>query len=71
MAAHDDKERPLSSNTEENVELLDHPPYGPDINPNDFFTFPKIKNRLHGRRFRSPKEAVDAFKNAILDLPEN
>ncbi|CAH1986285.1 unnamed protein product [Acanthoscelides obtectus] len=33
--------------TEENVELLDHPPYSPDLSPNDFFTFPKIKNRLH------------------------
>ncbi|CAH2005559.1 unnamed protein product [Acanthoscelides obtectus] len=32
--------------TEENVELLDHPPHSPDLSPNDFFTFPKIKNRL-------------------------
>ncbi|CAH2004529.1 unnamed protein product [Acanthoscelides obtectus] len=50
--------------TEENVELLDHPPYSSDLSPNDFFTFPKIKNRLH-------EEAVDAFKNAVLDLPAN
>ncbi|CAH1963495.1 unnamed protein product [Acanthoscelides obtectus] len=55
--------------TEENVELLDHPPYSPDLSPNDFFTFPKIKNRLRGQRFQSPEEAVDAFKNAVLDLP--
>ncbi|CAH1954496.1 unnamed protein product, partial [Acanthoscelides obtectus] len=27
--------------TEENVELLDHPPYSPDLSPKDFFTFPK------------------------------
>ncbi|CAH2000280.1 unnamed protein product [Acanthoscelides obtectus] len=32
--------------TQENVELLGHPPYSPDLSPNDFFTFPKIKNRL-------------------------
>ncbi|CAH2016381.1 unnamed protein product [Acanthoscelides obtectus] len=57
--------------TEENVELLDHPPYSPDRSPNDFFTFPKIKNGLRGQRFQSPEEAVDAFKNAVLDLPEN
>ncbi|CAH1958315.1 unnamed protein product [Acanthoscelides obtectus] len=50
--------------TEENMELLDHPPYTPDLSPNDFFTFPKIKNRLL-------EEAVDAFKNAVLDLPAN
>ncbi|CAH1999729.1 unnamed protein product [Acanthoscelides obtectus] len=57
--------------TGENVELLDHPPYSPDLSPNDFFTFPKIKNRLRGQRFQSPEEAVDAFKNAVLDLPAN
>ncbi|CAH2017958.1 unnamed protein product [Acanthoscelides obtectus] len=37
----------------------------------DFFTFPKIKNRLRGQRFQSPEETVDAFKNAVLDLPAN
>ncbi|CAH1964710.1 unnamed protein product [Acanthoscelides obtectus] len=56
---------------EENVELLDHPLYSPDLSPNDSFTFPKIKNRLRGQRFQSPEEAVDAFKNAVLDLPAN
>ncbi|CAH2008360.1 unnamed protein product [Acanthoscelides obtectus] len=56
---------------EENVELSDHPPYSPDLSPNDFFTFPKIQNRLRGHRFQSPEEAVDAFKNAVLDLPAN
>ncbi|CAH2012987.1 unnamed protein product [Acanthoscelides obtectus] len=57
--------------TEENVELLDHPPYSPDLSPNDFFTFPKIKNRLRGQRLQSPEEAVDAFKNVVLDLTTN
>ncbi|CAH1979499.1 unnamed protein product [Acanthoscelides obtectus] len=57
--------------SEENVELLDHPPYSPDLSPNDFFTFPKIKIRLRGHRFQSPEESVDAFKNAVLDLPAN
>ncbi|CAH1987723.1 unnamed protein product [Acanthoscelides obtectus] len=57
--------------TEENVELLDHLPYSPDLSPNDFFTFLKIKNRLRGPRFQSPEEAADAFKNAVLDLPAN
>ncbi|CAH1962018.1 unnamed protein product [Acanthoscelides obtectus] len=53
--------------TEENVELLNHPPYSPDLSPNDFFTFPKIKNRLRGQRFQSPEEAVDAFENACFE----
>ncbi|CAH2005046.1 unnamed protein product [Acanthoscelides obtectus] len=57
--------------TEESVELLVYPPYSPDLSPNDFFTFPKIKNSLRGQRFQSPEEAVDALKNAVLDLPAN
>ncbi|CAH1987752.1 unnamed protein product [Acanthoscelides obtectus] len=57
--------------TEENVELLDHPPYSPGLSPNDFFTFSKIENRLRGQTFQSPEEAVDAFKNAVFDLPAN
>ncbi|CAH2003055.1 unnamed protein product [Acanthoscelides obtectus] len=57
--------------TEDNVELLEHPPYNPDLSPNDFFTFRKIENRLRGQRFQSPKEAVGAFKNAVWDLPAN
>ncbi|CAH2016085.1 unnamed protein product [Acanthoscelides obtectus] len=34
----------------------------PNLSPNDFFTFPKTKNRRRGQRFQSPEEAVDAFK---------
>ncbi|CAH1966070.1 unnamed protein product [Acanthoscelides obtectus] len=57
--------------TEENVEILDHPSYSPDLSPKDFFIFPKTKNRLCGQRFQSPKKSVDAFKSAVLDLPAN
>ncbi|CAH2006684.1 unnamed protein product [Acanthoscelides obtectus] len=57
--------------TEENVELLDHPSYSPDLRPKDFSIFPKIRNKLRGQRFQSPEEAVDALKNAVLDLPAN
>ncbi|CAH1957760.1 unnamed protein product [Acanthoscelides obtectus] len=64
-------QKPRQYLTEENVELLDHLPYSPDLIPNDFFIFPKIKNRLCGQRFQLPEEAVDAFKNAVLDLPAN
>ncbi|CAH1991124.1 unnamed protein product [Acanthoscelides obtectus] len=53
--------------TEDNVELLDTP-YSPNLSPNDFSTFPKIKNRLRGQRLQSSEEAVDAFKKAVLDL---
>lgn len=51
------------------VEVLDHPPYSPDLSPNDFFSFPKIKRKLRGKRFQTGEEAVEAFKSAILSTP--
>ena len=54
---------------QQNVEVLDHPPYSPDLSPNDFFTFPRIKNMLRGKRFQTSEEAVDAYKTAILTTP--
>ena len=29
-----------------NVELMTHCPYSPDLSPNDFFLFPNIKNEM-------------------------
>lgn len=54
-----------------NVELMSHPPYSPDLSPNDFFTFPKLKDKLRGQRFSSPEEAIEAYKNCILDMPSS
>ncbi|CAH1956400.1 unnamed protein product [Acanthoscelides obtectus] len=33
----------------------------PNLSPNDFFTFPRIKNRLRGQRFQPPEAA--SFEN--------
>jgi [histone H3]-lysine36 N-dimethyltransferase SETMAR len=30
------------------IQMIDHPPYSPDLAPADFFLFPKIKNELAG-----------------------
>ncbi|WP_369293868.1 transposase, partial [Bacillus cereus] len=46
------------------IELMGHPPYSPDLAPNDFL-FPNVKNKLRGQRFSSAEDAVDAFKNHI------
>ncbi|XP_025154440.1 histone-lysine N-methyltransferase SETMAR-like [Harpegnathos saltator] len=55
----------------EKVELIGHPPYSPDLAPNDFFLFPQIKNKLRGQRFSTPEEAVDAFKMHVLEVPQS
>lgn len=36
---------------ENKINVLEHPPYSPDLAPADFFLFPKIKTCLKGRRF--------------------
>ena len=34
-------------------DLLDHPPYSPDLAPSDFYVFPNLKKILAGKRFTS------------------
>lgn len=51
---------------DQNVEVLGHPPYSPDLAPCDFFVFPYVKQQLRGIRFVSPDHAVNAFE-AELD----
>ena len=44
-------------------ELLDHPPYSPDLVPSDFFLFPHLKIALGGQRFSSNEEAITFANN--------
>ncbi|KAJ7342082.1 hypothetical protein JRQ81_008751 [Phrynocephalus forsythii] len=39
-------------------ELLQHPPYSPDIAPSDFFLFPEMKKPLHRRRFDDREDVI-------------
>lgn len=39
-------------------ELLQHPPYSPDLAPSDFFLFPEMKKPLRGRRFDDREDAI-------------
>ena len=34
-----------------NMTVIPHPPYSPDLAPCDFFLFPKLKLQMKGRRF--------------------
>ena len=35
-------------------------PYSPDLEPSDFFLFPKMKEHLAGKRFTSDEDLKDA-----------
>ena len=42
------------------LELVDHPPYSPDLAPSDYFLFPNMKEnkRLAGKQYRSDDEVI-------------
>jgi hypothetical protein len=44
-----------------NWEVLDHPPYGPDLAPSDFHLFGPLKKHLDGRRFATDDEVQQAI----------
>ena len=52
-------------------ELLEHPPYSPDLAPSDFCLFPKLKLFLAGQRFSSNQEAIAAVDGYFADLTNN
>ena len=46
-------------------ELLDHPPYSPDLAPSDFYLFPKMKNELRGKHFSDNDDVIDAVNDFL------
>ena len=53
------------------LELLEHPPYSPDLAPSDFYLFPKLKLFLAGQRFSSDQEAIAAVEGYFAELTKN
>ena len=63
-------------------EVLNHPPYSPDIAPLDFHIFQSLQNSLNGKKFNSLKDCKrqleqffarkdDKFwEDVIMKLPE-
>jgi histone-lysine N-methyltransferase SETMAR len=53
-------------------ELLEHPPYSPDLAPSDFCLFPKLlKLFLACQRLSSNQEAIAAVEGYFADLTKN
>jgi len=49
-------------------EVLYHPPYSPDLSPCDFDLIPKMKEPLHGIRFRTVPEILQAADRTIRTI---
>ena len=45
--------------------LIPHPAYSPDLAPNDFFLFPKMKKDIHGCHFQSQEEITTAVEEWV------
>jgi histone-lysine N-methyltransferase SETMAR len=43
-----------------NCEILDHPPYSPDVAPSDYHLFRSLKNHLNNKNFERFEEVNDA-----------
>jgi histone-lysine N-methyltransferase SETMAR len=43
-------------------EILQHPPYSPDLSPCDFDLIPKVKKPLRGKRFANKQDIFTAFR---------
>jgi hypothetical protein len=52
-------------------ELLEHPPYFPDLAPSDICLFRKLKLFLAGHRFSSNQKAITAVDRYFADLTKN
>ena len=49
-----------------NIAVLEQPPYFPDLVPCDFFLFPKLKEVIKGTRFQDS----EAIEIAVMRKPQ-
>jgi hypothetical protein len=57
--------------TNNNMIIVPHPPYSPDLPSCDFVLFPKMKMKLKGRRFETVSD-IHRESQAVLDsIKEN
>ena len=53
----------------DDVQLVTHPPYSPDLDHCGWFLFPSIKRQLKGKQFQNAEDARAFFEGVIFDLP--
>ena len=71
---HDNASSHISAQTtaflsSQNIDLMSHPPYSPDLAPNDIFLFLYVKNKMRDQRFSTPEKAFDAFRMHVSKIP--
>ena len=54
----------------EQVKVLNHPPYSPDLSPYDFFLFPRLKKMLSGNIYTSRSSLGSAIYQYLQQIPK-
>ena len=54
----------------EKVEVLNHPPYSPDLSPCEFFLFPRLKKMLPGNKYTSRSSLGSAIYQCLQQIPK-
>jgi hypothetical protein len=57
--------------TNNNMVIVPHPPYWPDLAPCDFAMFPKWKMKLKGRCFKTVSDIQRESQGALESIKEN
>ena len=55
---------------ESGLDVLDHPPYSPDLSPSDFWLFPRLKEMLAGLCFESHCGIGSAVYQCLQHIPK-
>ena len=55
---------------ESGLDVLDHPPYSPDLSPCDFWLFPRLKEMLAGHCFESRCGIGSAVYQCLQHIPK-
>ena len=63
--------RTLDFLVENDIQLLPHPPYSPDLAPCDFFLFPELKKQLRGWHFETENAAILLMNEVLEVIPKD
>jgi hypothetical protein len=55
---------------EEDISVIIHPPYSPDLAPSDFLLFPTLKMGLKGRRFTTTEDIKSNVMAKLRKIPK-
>lgn len=49
---------------------MPHPSYSPNLTPYDFCLFPKLKDKLRGRKFTTDSDVITEVHGSLKQIPQ-